>query len=198
MRYPRLSGLACLALALGLMLGGCERPRTVKAAVKAEKDRKAAPDFTLKDSDGRPVKLSDYKGKVVLLNFWATWCGPCKIELPWFVDFEQRYKDRGFAVLGVSMDDDGWDTVKPYLEDHKINYRVVIGSDEVADQYGGVSSLPTSFILDREGKIAGTHVGLVSKSNYQNEIEQLLDNKEIGPSASASPNGGSKPAGGAK
>ena len=144
------------------------------AAVKKEKDRRIAPDFTLKDAMGRPVKLSDYKGKVVLLNFWATWCGPCKIEIPWFIEFEQTFKDKGFAVLGVSMDEEGWDIVKPYLERSKINYRVLIGDDMTAQNYGGVDSLPTSFLLDKEGRIAATHVGLVSKSVYQNDINTLL------------------------
>ncbi|MBL8179691.1 MAG: TlpA family protein disulfide reductase [Bryobacterales bacterium] len=163
--------------ALSVFLAGCSSQGSVRAAVKAEKDRNKAPGFTLKDATGRSVQLADYKGKVVLLNFWATWCGPCKIEIPWFIDFEQRYKDRGFAVLGVSMDEDGWEAVKPYIETKKVNYRVVIGTDEVADLYGGVSSLPTSFLIDRQGKIASTHVGLVSKSVYQNDIEQLLDNR---------------------
>ena len=144
------------------------------AAVKKEKDRRIAPDFTLKDAMGRPVKLSDYKGKVVLLNFWATWCGPCKIEIPWFIEFEQTFKDKGFAVLGVSMDEEGWDIVKPYLERSKINYRVLIGDDMTAQNYGGVDSLPTSFLLDKEGRIAATHIGLVSKSVYQNDINTLL------------------------
>lgn len=162
--------------AFGMLALGCGQG-SVRAEVKAEKDRKTAPSFTLKDSTGKTVQLSDYKGKVVLLNFWATWCGPCKIEIPWFIDFEQRYKDRGFAVLGISMDEDGWEAVKPYLETKKVNYRVVIGTDEVADLYGGVSSLPTSFVIDRQGKIASAHVGLVSKSVYQDDIEQLLDNR---------------------
>lgn len=176
-------GLFALAV-LGLLASGCSSPRPVRAAVKPQKDRKPAPDFSLKDVHGRTVKLSDYKGKVVLLNFWATWCGPCKIEIPWLIDFETRYKDRGFAVLGISMDEEGWDVVKPYIERRKVNYRVVIGNDEVADLYGGVASLPTTFILDREGKIAGVHVGLVSKSVYQDEIEQLLETK-----AQLAPNG---------
>ncbi len=171
----RLMAGATLA-AIGMLGLGCGEG-SVRAEVKAERDRKTAPAFTLKDSTGKTVQLADYKGKVVLLNFWATWCGPCKIEIPWFIDFEQRYKDRGFAVLGVSMDEDGWEAVKPYLETKKVNYRVVIGTDEVADLYGGVSSLPTSFVIDRQGKIASTHVGLVSKSVYQNDIEQLLDNR---------------------
>lgn len=197
MTASRWMAASILAAALGLTATGCGSPKAVKAAVKAEKDRKPAPDFSLKDVHGREVKLSDYKGKVVLLNFWATWCGPCKIEIPWFIDFEQRFKDRGFAVLGVSMDEDGWESVKPYLEGRKVNYRVVIGSDEVADQYGGVSSLPTSFILDQTGRIASVHVGLVSKSVYQNEIEHLLDNKQTA-DGSGTPAGSSAAPGGTR
>lgn len=163
------------ALLAGLLtVTACRSTGSVAAAVKKEKDRRVAPDFTLKDAMGRPVKLSDYKGKVVLLNFWATWCGPCKIEIPWFIEFEQTFKDKGFAVLGVSMDEEGWDIVKPYLEKTKINYRVLIGDDMTAQNYGGVDSLPTSFLLDKEGRIAATHIGLVSKSVYQNDINALL------------------------
>jgi cytochrome c biogenesis protein CcmG/thiol:disulfide interchange protein DsbE len=125
---------------------GCQPPRTVRAAVKPESERKPAPDFTLKDSSGATVKLSDYRGKVVLLNFWATWCGPCKIEIPWFMEFEKAYKDRKFAVLGVSLDDDGWESVRPYIESHKINYRVMVGTEELSQLYGSVDSLPTTFM----------------------------------------------------
>lgn len=163
-----------LAVAGLIALSGCESSGVVSAAVQKEKDRKPAPDFTLKDGMGRAVKLSDYKGKVVLLNFWATWCGPCKIEIPWLVEFEQTFKDQGFAVLGVAMDEEGWEVVKPYVERSKINYRVLIGDDMTAQKYGGVDSLPTSFMLDREGRIANTHVGLVSKSSIQNDIKALL------------------------
>ena len=148
------------------------------AALKPAKDRKAAPDFTLKDALGRTFKLSEYKGKVVLLNFWATWCGPCKIEIPWFIEFEQKYKDKGFAVLGVSMDEEGWEVVRPYIEKSKVNYRIAIGNDEMAQLYGGVDSLPTSFLVDKEGRVASVHVGLVSKSDYENEINELFGAKK--------------------
>jgi cytochrome c biogenesis protein CcmG/thiol:disulfide interchange protein DsbE len=131
------------------------------------------------------VKLSDYKGKVVLLNFWATWCGPCKIEIPWFMDFQKTYKDRDFAVLGVSLDEDGWDSVKPYIEEHKMNYRVVIGNDQVSQLFGSIDSLPTTLVIDREGRIASMHIGLVAKNTYQKEIEQLLEAPRDAPKTGA-------------
>ncbi len=148
--------------------------RTQKTALNCPAQGKPAPDFTLKDATGQNVKLSDYKGKVVVLNFWATWCGPCKIEIPWFMGFEQQYKDRDFAVLGVSLDEDGWDSVKPYVEQKKINYRIVIGNDALDKAYGGLESLPTTFVIDRCGQVSSKHVGLVSKSTYVEEIEKLL------------------------
>jgi peroxiredoxin len=174
--------LAVLA-AVALLLIGCMRSSTLSnqsssqsdSAIKAESQRKAAPEFTLKDANGAAVKLADYKGKVVLLNFWATWCGPCKLEIPWFVEFEQKYKDRDFAVLGVSFDDDGWKSVRPYVEQHKINYRIMIGSEAIGQLYGNVDALPTSFIIDRQGRIAARHEGLVDKQDYQNEILKLLE-----------------------
>ena len=144
------------------------------ASIKAVGDRKVAPDLTLKDVQGSELKLSDYRGKVVLLNFWATWCGPCRVEIPWFVEFEKAYRDRGFAVIGVSMDEDGWQAVKPFVDRQKIIYPIVLGTDTAAQRYGGIESLPTTLLIDREGKIAGKHVGLVSKSTYENEIDRLL------------------------
>jgi peroxiredoxin len=167
--------VAVCVLGAALSITGCtEYSSTVRAAVKPEQERKPAPDFTLKDADGKAVKLSDYRGKVVLLNFWATWCGPCKIEIPWFMDFEQTYKDKNFAVLGVSLDEDGWDAVKPYIQQKKINYRVMIGTEQVAQMYGEVDSLPTTFMIDREGRVAAVHIGLVSKSDYIHDILNLL------------------------
>lgn len=159
-----------------LILAGCSQ---IKTAVKSEKDRHTAPDFALKDVAGKTVKLSDFHGKVVLLNFWATWCGPCEIEIPWFIDFQQSFKDRNFVVLGVSLDDDGWAAVKPYIERRKINYPVVVGDDQTELLYGGIDALPTTFIIDRAGRIAAVHQGLISKSEYEHEILDLLDGKNI-------------------
>ena len=168
MRFRLMCALAAVLLALSVESCVSQNFREdMQSEVKPASKRNTAPDFEVKDSNGQSFRVADYKGKVVLLNFWATWCGPCKVEIPWFIEFEKTYKDRGFAVLGVSLDDDGWEAVKPYLAARRVNYRVALGNMDI-------QSLPTSFIIDRDGKIAGVHVGLISKSNYQNEIEELL------------------------
>lgn len=178
----RRAGAAVAAVALSLAACGSkpqpgaptEGPAFTAQAVK---EGDPAPDFELKDADGKTVKLSDYKGKVVLLNFWATWCGPCKFEIPWFIEFERAYRDKGFAVLGVSFDDDGWEVVKPYMAASKINYRIVVGDDKVDKLYGGsegVSSLPTSYMIGRDGRVSSIHVGLVPKRAYEDDIQKLI------------------------
>ena len=135
--------------------------------------RKDAPGFTLQDSKGASVQLSKYKGKVVVLDFWATWCGGCKVEIPWFMEFEKKYKHNGLAVIGVSMDDDGWKAVKPFLKAKKLNYKVVLGNQDLAKSYG-LESMPMTLLIDRDGKIAATHVGMVEKNACENEIRALL------------------------
>jgi peroxiredoxin len=167
---------AATLLAVSLFWVCSSEPRSVKAVnpVKADRDRKPAPEFALKDADGKTVHLADYKGKVVLLDFFATWCGPCKIEIPWFMEMERKNKDRGLAVLGVSMDDQGWEVVKPFLASLGVNYRVVIGNESTSQLYGGVHDLPTTFLIDRNGKIAAIHIGLASKKDFEDGIEQLL------------------------
>ena len=135
--------------------------------------RKPAPDFTLTNSSGTPVKLSGYRGKVVLLDFWATWCGGCNVEIPWFVEFEEKYKASGFAVLGVSMDEGGWTKVKPFMERRKMNYQVVMGDEDTAKLFG-VETLPATFLIDRQGRIAAAKTGLVNKEAIEGVIHQLL------------------------
>jgi peroxiredoxin len=169
-----------IALSLALLFTACSN-RPTRGAVREEKDRNSAPDFALKDANGQTVHLSDYKGKVVVLDFWATWCGPCKIEIPWFMDFEKEFKNRGFAVLGVSMDEDGWKVVKPYVAGMKMNYRVLLGNDEVSGKYGGLDSLPTTLLIDREGRIVSKHIGITGgKEDFRNAIVELLDGHSAG------------------
>jgi peroxiredoxin len=176
--FPRTKIALFAAFGALLALSSCARDAvtisddTVQAA--SDTERKPAPDFTLKDAEGRDVSLSDYQGKVVLLNFWATWCGPCKIEMPWFVDFQRKYKDRGFSVIAVSLDDEGWEIVRPFTDKFELNFPVVVGSDEMADQFGGVAALPTTFIIDKEGRIVNSHMGLVGRGEYEEDIEALL------------------------
>ncbi|HLK47537.1 MAG TPA: TlpA disulfide reductase family protein [Bryobacteraceae bacterium] len=164
----RLSAVLATALLATGFVAGCAKKQPSAGA------RKTAPNFTLKDSEGKEVRLADYRGKVVLLDFWATWCGPCRIEIPWFSDMERQKKDKGFAVLGVSMDDDGWKVVKPFMSEMKMNYRVLLGNDQVAKDYGGLDALPTTFVIDRDGKIAFAHVGLASRKDIDAVIDDAL------------------------
>ena len=140
----------------------------------APKVGQPAPDFTLSDAAGSPIKLSALKGKVVLLDFWATWCTGCKVEIPWYIEFENRYGKDGLAAIGVSMDEDGWNSVKPFLQEHKINYPVVIATPQLANEYGGLPSLPVTLLIDRSGNIAESHAGMVNKDEFENKIKQLL------------------------
>jgi cytochrome c biogenesis protein CcmG/thiol:disulfide interchange protein DsbE len=163
-----------VAGAIAVYLAFASFTESDRPSLKPASERRPAPDFALQDTSGATVKLSDYRGKVVLLNFWATWCAPCREEIPWFVDFEREYKDRNFAVLGVSMDARGWDVVKPYTERHQINYPVMLGDAGVNTRYGGADALPVTFMIDRSGRIARTHVGVAGKHTYKQEIQDLL------------------------
>lgn len=134
-----------------------------------------APDFTLTDSQGAPIRLSALRGRVVLVNFWATWCQPCRFEIPLLAGFQQVYRDRGLAVLGVALDESGWTTVKPYAEAERINYPVVIDDGRISDLFGGLKAVPTTLIIDRQGRIAATHLGLCQKSEYESDIVAVLN-----------------------
>lgn len=133
----------------------------------------SVPDFSLKDIRGNTFRMSELKGKVVILDFWATYCGPCQIEIPWFTDIYKRYRAQGLEVVGVDMGED-LDTVRPFVEKREMNYRVVMGNDDVATQFGGVFGLPTTFIIGRDGKIVSQHVGLVARDTFEEGIKKLL------------------------
>jgi thiol-disulfide isomerase/thioredoxin len=132
-------------------------------------------DFTMKDVEGKDVSLQSYKGKVILLDFWATWCGPCKVEIPHFIEFQQKYGPKGLQVVGVSVDDTV-DKLAPYVKDMGMNYPVLqgLGHDAVQDAYGPILGIPVSVMISRDGKICATHTGLTSKDVFEKEIESLL------------------------
>lgn len=146
----------------------------IPAAVASAAHRPAAPDFTLPDARGAELRWSDFQGQVVLLNFWETSCAPCRLEIPWFIEFQRRYAKRGFSVVGVSIDADGWQSVRPFVAAKKINYPMVVDGGEVEHRYGGLEAIPTTFLIDRSGRIAATHVGVIPKADYEAEIQTLL------------------------
>ena len=134
-----------------------------------------APDFTaVALADSVTKHVDDYKGEVVLLNIWATWCGPCRVEMPWFVELQERYRKRGLTMIGVSLDDDGWTSVRPFAAAQHVTYPLAIGDGRVARAFGGIDVLPSTFIVDRSGRIAVAHEGLVPKETYEQEIAALL------------------------
>ena len=140
----------------------------------ADPDQPLAPDFTLTELSGQKLRLADYKGKVVLLDFWATWCGPCRIEIPGFIELQNKYRDQGFTVIGISMDEGGPEVVKEFYQEYKMNYPVALGTQTVSELYGGVYGLPTTFVIGRDGRIYSRHPGAEPVSVFEDEVKTLL------------------------
>ena len=169
--------VACVA---ALMLAGCgggakEKSATTTAGGPTEGfiPGKAAPAFTLKDVDGKAVTLADYKGKVVMVDFWATWCGPCKMELPHLVELQKQYADKNFVILGLSMDEDPPATVKKFAQDNGIPYTIVMSDQDTQSKYG-VTGYPTAFVIDKAGVIRNVFQGYTDKAILDNAIRPLL------------------------
>ena len=135
---------------------------------------KPAPDFTLQTLDGKNVTLSSLRGKGVLLNFWATWCGPCKIEMPWFVELQKEYGPQGLQIVGVAMDDSSPQDIQTFVKEMGVNYPVLLGKEAVGQAYGGVDVLPTTFFIDRNGDIVAREFGLQSRSLFVENIKKAL------------------------
>jgi peroxiredoxin len=175
--------LAALGVAVILFLAGRNvstpaghTPATTTAeACHAASTAPAKLDFSIKDMNGAQVKLADYKGKVILMNFWATWCGPCKMEIPAFVQLYDQYKDRGFVILGISTDDEP-DALKSYAQEYRMNYPVLVGRDreDLLDAYGPIYGIPTSYFITRDGAICKKHMGPATKEEFEQTIKSLL------------------------
>jgi cytochrome c biogenesis protein CcmG/thiol:disulfide interchange protein DsbE len=143
----------------------------------------AVPDLTLKDLNGNNVSLAQYKGKVVLVNFWATWCDPCRVEIPWLIEMQEKYGPKGFTVVGIAMDDEGKSVVAPFVAKERfdvngqklpMNYPILVGSDNAASRFGGLLGYPTSVLISRDGKQVKRVTGIISDEDMSKTIEKLL------------------------
>ncbi len=141
------------------------------------------PELTLKDLDGKDVSLSEYKGKVVLINFWATWCEPCRVEIPWLIEMQKKYGPKGFVLLGIALDEEGKSAVAPFVAKERfdvngqklpMSYQILIGNDEAADKFGGLFGYPTSVLISRDGKQIKRVTGIISEDEMNKAIESQL------------------------
>ncbi len=144
---------------------------------QAAPDTLSAPDFTLQQLNGTPLRLSDYQGKVVLLDFWATWCAPCREEIPRFVEWQRKYGSQGLQVVGVSMDDN-LEPVQKFTREFRVNYPVALGTQELAFRYGGILGLPINIVIGRDGRIVSKHLGMEDPSLLEKELIAQLSIKE--------------------
>jgi cytochrome c biogenesis protein CcmG/thiol:disulfide interchange protein DsbE len=187
--------LLCLILVLMFIVAGCKKKEPeppqqagIEAGEKPTKPSgdeapvspggKSAPSFTLQDLNGKQVSLSDFKAKVVILDFWATWCGPCVIEIPHFVELYEQYKDQGFAMVGISVDRKGISVVKSFAQKHQVNYPILMTDGQVEKAYGDITGIPTTFVIDSAGKIRRKYVGYRDKAVFEADIKALLAEAE--------------------
>ncbi len=170
MKNVKIIGIALAVVAICFttaLLGQNARGVAGQAAV--------APEWSLKDVDGKTVRSTDFKGKVVILDFWATWCGPCRAEIPNFIALQKQYETQGLAVVGLSVDENGAEVVKPFAQKMGMNYPVALADEKTQEAFGGIEVVPTTFIIDREGRIVKEHMGFADKDEFEKEIKPLLN-----------------------
>jgi thiol-disulfide isomerase/thioredoxin len=182
--------LMLVAMIVTTNFSGCDS-RGLSKISSAGSDKSAAsngphpdePDVTFKNLQGQDVSLSGLKGKVVIVNFWATWCEPCRVEIPWMISFQQKYADKGLTILGVAMDDEGKSVVAPYVQSTQfdvdghsmtMNYPIVLGNDDIAAKFGGLLGFPTTIVISRDGKVQKRFIGLADEAELDKQIKALL------------------------
>ena len=186
--------LVVVALVVALMLYfGTHKIHHGAAATPLAAKSSMAPDFTLESLDGKTTKLSDFRGKAVLLNFWATWCSPCKIEMPWFVELQKQYGAQGLQIVGVAMDDASKEDIAKFAKDMGVNYPILIGKESVGDEYGGVPALPESFFIGRDGKVVDKIIGLKGKAEIEDTIKKALETPAASQTATSMASGATPP-----
>ena len=166
----------CGVITAVLMTGACismAQEAGTRARLMPGAERKPAVDFTLKDSAGKQRTLKDYRGKILLLDFWATWCHGCKQEIPLFADLHRKYRESGLEIVGISMDDEGWKLVTPFVESAAVPYEIVLGDEKTAKSYH-IDAMPDTFLIDRQGRIAAVYYGMVDREDIEKNVQALL------------------------
>jgi thiol-disulfide isomerase/thioredoxin len=161
-----MKSLISYALLAAIVVAACVSPALAGG--------KPAPNFALKTAAGQTVELKQLAGKVVVVNFWATWCGPCRMEIPGMLEVYKKYKGKGLEIVGVSLDQKGWSVVTPYVEKTKIDYPIVLGTEKVVGDYGNFQAIPTTFVVDKKGNIVGEHTGSMSKEAFEKMVAPFL------------------------
>ena len=164
-----------LMLVLGINLSRHSPSEKATSQLKGQ----SAPEFALQSLDGKTVHLSDFRGKAVLLNFWATWCEPCKIEMPWFVELQKQYAPEGLQIVGVAMDDAAEKDIADFATKMGVNYPVLIGKEEVGNAYGGLPFLPTTFYIDRDGKVVDKVFGLKGRAEIEDLVKKIVSGGRV-------------------
>ena len=142
--------------------------------IKGQSSSSPAPDFALPDLEGKTVRLSDFKGKVIILDFWATWCPPCVKEIPHFIELYEQYKENGFQMIGIAIQSGSASNVRQFAEEHGINYPILMGNREITREYGGINAIPTTFVIDRQGRIVEKYIGYRAKEIFEKQLKALF------------------------